>query len=245
MAVYTVYRVTCVVTGNFYVGVHRTENPSDEYLGSGLRIRKSVRKHGASNHLKEILHTFTSAEEAYSKEAEEVAKVRNTPRCMNIMPGGQGPPNLPDIGRAAYLLKISGDKRRKFLQRVRMRERAMKARDGLTSAQRAWHHKMRFATKLRWISDGVTTKHVPEYDLAVWLAKGWINGKTGKKTKIKLLRKTKVRVEVAHGTITRYTKYGCRCGLCVACRRDFDRARYLVRKERGDFEKYKRVSSSA
>ena len=32
---YTVYKITNTANGRIYVGVHRTENPHDSYLGSG------------------------------------------------------------------------------------------------------------------------------------------------------------------------------------------------------------------
>ena len=72
MSVFTVYRVTCLANDKIYVGVHKTENPHDDYLGSGKLIRRAVRKHGASQFQKEILHTTENMEEAYQKEAEIV-----------------------------------------------------------------------------------------------------------------------------------------------------------------------------
>ena len=52
------YKTTCTVTGNFYIGVHSTTNLEDGYLGSGKRLRYSIEKHGKENHLREILEFF-------------------------------------------------------------------------------------------------------------------------------------------------------------------------------------------
>ena len=44
-----------LLNGKFYFGVHKTENPYDEYLGSGTYIKRAVAKHGEQNFRKEIL----------------------------------------------------------------------------------------------------------------------------------------------------------------------------------------------
>jgi hypothetical protein len=86
-----IYKTTCSLTGKYYIGMHSTDNLEDGYLGSGKRLRYSVRKYGTENHTREILEFCSAREELASREAEivnlnEIAKEE----CMNLNPGGEG-----------------------------------------------------------------------------------------------------------------------------------------------------------
>ena len=61
-SIHYLYKTTCKVTGRYYIGMHSTSNIDDGYLGSGKRLRYSIRKHGEDNHEKEILEFFDSRE---------------------------------------------------------------------------------------------------------------------------------------------------------------------------------------
>ena len=56
--IHYMYKTTCVITKRYYIGIHSTSNINDDYLGSGKRLRYSVRKYGIENHVKEILNFF-------------------------------------------------------------------------------------------------------------------------------------------------------------------------------------------
>lgn len=43
MPSYTVYRTTNKINGMFYIGVYKTTDPNDSYLGSGKRIRYAIK----------------------------------------------------------------------------------------------------------------------------------------------------------------------------------------------------------
>lgn len=89
--VYTVYKVTNSKNGKFYVGVHKTNNPMDRYLGSGEQIKAAVKKYGRDAFVKEILHECQTSAEAYAIEASIVdeAFVAN-PNTYNMYRGGFG-----------------------------------------------------------------------------------------------------------------------------------------------------------
>lgn len=87
---YTVYKVINQITQDFYIGVHKTDNPHDGYLGSGKAIRQQVALHGPENFTKEILYSFEAKHEAYKREEELVRPLLGTPGCLNIHPGGKG-----------------------------------------------------------------------------------------------------------------------------------------------------------
>lgn len=71
---YIVYKITNLINAKFYIGVHKTLNLNDGYMGSGVLIKKAILKYGPQNFKKEILKEFTSLEEAVKYEAELVTK---------------------------------------------------------------------------------------------------------------------------------------------------------------------------
>ncbi len=87
---HTVYKTTNRVNGKYYFGVHKTTNPHDSYLGSGLRLRNAIKKYGAANFCKDVLFIHLDAESAFDKERELVEVFRADPLCMNIREGGTG-----------------------------------------------------------------------------------------------------------------------------------------------------------
>ena len=88
---YTVYRTTKTDDGRFYIGVHKTIDPNDNYLGSGVHLRAAVKKYGRAFFKKEVLFIFESADEAYSKEKELVnSTTLQNPNILNKTTGGSG-----------------------------------------------------------------------------------------------------------------------------------------------------------
>jgi hypothetical protein len=89
--IHYIYKTTCNVTGRYYVGMHSAYNLEDSYMGSGKRLRYSIRKHGVENHTKEILEFLATREELVLREIEIVTKeLVENPMCMNLREGGTG-----------------------------------------------------------------------------------------------------------------------------------------------------------
>lgn len=89
--IYQVYKVTNLLNNKVYIGVHKQTKKKDEYLGSGKLINLSIQKYGRENFKKEILFEFTTAVEAYNKEAELVNReFVESPMTYNIQLGGTG-----------------------------------------------------------------------------------------------------------------------------------------------------------
>jgi hypothetical protein len=72
MKVYTVYKTTNIVNNKYYIGVHKTANPNDDYLGSGTVFKLAIKKYGKQNFKKEVLFVFDDLKDAYEKEYELV-----------------------------------------------------------------------------------------------------------------------------------------------------------------------------
>jgi len=69
---YYIYETKNNVNNKVYVGVHKTNDPNDDYLGSGPIVNAALAKYGRENFSKTILHEFDTQEEAYQMESEIV-----------------------------------------------------------------------------------------------------------------------------------------------------------------------------
>jgi len=86
-----IYKTICITTGNFYVGMHSTDNLEDGYIGSGKRLWHSIRKHGLENHRKEILEFLPDRNSLKIREKEIInEKFLEDLMCMNLMVGDEG-----------------------------------------------------------------------------------------------------------------------------------------------------------
>ena len=89
--IHCIYKTTCNVTGKYYIGMHSTSDEDDNYLGSGKRLRYSIKKYGSENHTREILEYFDNREKLIEKEKEIVCvELLKDDLCMNLCIGGQG-----------------------------------------------------------------------------------------------------------------------------------------------------------
>jgi len=88
---YTIYKITHVPSGKFYVGRHVTTDLDDGYMGSGKYIKNAIEKYGPKNFKKEYLYVFYDEYFMFLHEeaivTEEFCKRKDT---YNIAPGGFG-----------------------------------------------------------------------------------------------------------------------------------------------------------
>jgi len=89
-----IYKTTCIITNKYYIGLHSTDNLNDGYLGSGRRLKYSVKKYGRKNHTIEILEHFPNRESLIKREEEIVNDVMvASTSCMNLIRGGNADKN--------------------------------------------------------------------------------------------------------------------------------------------------------
>ena len=89
---FLIYKIKNNVNGKYYIGQHKTEDPYDDYMGSGCLLHKAYNKYNLSCFTKEILFDFDNFEDMNNKEKELVplsACYPNNPMCYNIQEGGK------------------------------------------------------------------------------------------------------------------------------------------------------------
>ena len=86
-----IYKTTDVRNGNFYIGMHSTNNLDDGYIGSGTRLKHLIYKHGKDIFNMEILEFLPDRKSLRLRESEIVTSdLILEEKCMNLKPGGYG-----------------------------------------------------------------------------------------------------------------------------------------------------------
>ena len=85
------YKIVNIINGKFYCGIHSTKNIEDGYMGSGVAIKRAIKKYGAENFSKEIIKYFDNTDDAYEYEKNIVNEnfVKNED-TYNMTLGGNG-----------------------------------------------------------------------------------------------------------------------------------------------------------
>jgi hypothetical protein len=123
MKYYTIYKTTNLINNKIYIGLHTTDDINDGYLGSGVFLKKAIKKYGHQNFKKEILHVFDNKKDMINKEKEIVNEefiLRKD--TYNMSKGGYGLSTLSTekrkiaiekmkITKQSQDLKIISDKR--------------------------------------------------------------------------------------------------------------------------------------
>lgn len=109
---YIIYKTTNIINKKEYIGIHQTDNIDDGYLGSGLAIKRSIKKYGVENFKREILEFCNSFEELLAKEKEYVNEDWvNNKNTYNLKTGGQSAGILSENSRN----KISESLKKRYL----------------------------------------------------------------------------------------------------------------------------------
>ena len=88
---YYLYQITNLLNNNIYVGVHKTSDLNDGYMGSGKIIKLAIEKYGINNFKKDILEYFDESDTMYAREKEIVTdEFLLREDTYNLRRGGSG-----------------------------------------------------------------------------------------------------------------------------------------------------------
>jgi hypothetical protein len=88
---YQIYKITNTHNQKYYFGAHKTLKKDDDYMGSGLAIRRAIKKYGKESFRKEVIMNSSSEEEMYLQEEKIIGILwKDDPKCYNSKPGGKG-----------------------------------------------------------------------------------------------------------------------------------------------------------
>ena len=90
MRKYLIYKTTNKNDGKYYIGAHETVNIKDSYLGSGIHLKRAIKKYGKDCFVREILIECKDRKEMFDEEQKLVKAHLGNPLCYNLKEGGVG-----------------------------------------------------------------------------------------------------------------------------------------------------------
>ncbi len=190
---YIIYKTTNLINNNIYVGMHRTKDLNDDYLGSGKLLKKAIKKYGVDNFKKEILFIFDKEYVMINKEYElvneEFCKRKDT---YNTATGGSGGdtlsfnPNIEEIKK-----KMSNKGKGKIPWNIgipRTKEVKLSISEK-NKGNKAWNKGINHIDGYKWMTNGIKNTRVKSENIEEYISKGWIIGKTCSEKVLNHLRK--------------------------------------------------------
>lgn len=205
--IHYIYKTTCLITNRYYVGMHSTSNLDDGYMGSGKRLRYSIRKYGINNHKREIIKFFDDRKSLIIAEKNMITtEMINDNNCMNLKCGGTGGlDGLPDNIIKKIRDSASNYQKQKWQDKNYVNEFKLKSINGVKRGHKLGHYKydnfknrkhteeskIKMSNSSKgigvgstnsqhntcWITNGLINKKIKKEDFNKWLKIGWIKGR--------------------------------------------------------------------
>jgi len=188
---YIIYKTTNILNGKYYIGMHQTTDLDDDYMGSGFILKRAIKKYGAENFVKEILHIFKHKWQM--NLAERILVVPDYETNYNIVIGGKGGAlfkgrkhsldSRKKISTSSTGKKLS-DKARKNISLAKIGEKNPMFNIGINHRMFGKHHSTEIKQKISktlighkygiWVNNGVESKRVNEGES---IPQGFVSGR--------------------------------------------------------------------
>lgn len=108
-----IYITTNLVNNKIYIGQHKSKDYDSKYFGSGLLLKRALKKYGKNNFKNEIICWVSDQEEANEKEKYfiELFDSRNISIGYNIVTGGNG---------GNIISSLLEDRYNKFIEKIKI-----------------------------------------------------------------------------------------------------------------------------
>jgi len=129
------YKITNLINGKFYYGIHSTNNLNDGYMGGGTLLRYAQKKYGIENFIKEIIADYPTRKEASDREKQVVTQeLIEMEECYNIKSGGDRTDTVSGETRKKQSERMSGENHPNWGKKLSKEtcEKISKARKGKT-----------------------------------------------------------------------------------------------------------------
>ena len=105
---YYIYKITNINNGKFYIGSHKTRDLDDGYFGSGIYLKRAIKRYGESVFIKENILYCESEEEMLRKETEFLQMFResNVYNLKFCSSGGNTRERYSEKQKQAYKQKL-------------------------------------------------------------------------------------------------------------------------------------------
>ena len=85
-----IYKITNLITGHYYIGAHSTRNIMDDYMGSGVLIRKAIKYYGIEAFSKVMIKNCKTRRAMFIAERKIINRdIVNDPNSYNLITGGK------------------------------------------------------------------------------------------------------------------------------------------------------------
>ena len=184
------YKIKNIINDTYYIGIHSTDNLNDGYMGSGIILKKSIKKYELENFKMEILNFVDNREELKIIENKIVNEdLLKDELCMNLQIGGT---SLFDYLKMKREMDPLYDDifRKKQGEKFKLAHKQGKIKYDTFSGKK---HKKETIDKLKghdrqigeknsqfgtcWITNNNECKKIKKEDLDIYLNDGWRRGR--------------------------------------------------------------------
>jgi len=95
---YYIYLTKNIITQKCYIGWHSSNSLDDGYVGSGIALKKSIKKYGEENFITGIIE-FTDKKSVFEREKFWIEKIGTYKKGYNLTKGGDGGASKNHRGR--------------------------------------------------------------------------------------------------------------------------------------------------
>ena len=85
-----IYLITNTLNKKIYIGKHSTDDLADDYMGSGILVKKAIKKYGIENFTKEYLAFCDTSEKLNYFETYYIKNYKAIDKGYNLTIGGDG-----------------------------------------------------------------------------------------------------------------------------------------------------------